>query len=361
MLTAIRALTELKTADVLSEGLKEWLGSPSDGTPENVLDLWRYIEFYAQPLNEDQLKVVTLNHKEVRQLVSRVSSSLLQAADPANFLAGAERAPTRGEIRVLEKLKGHKLQQLLGLLKTETDARLIELAQYVAIRQHGDDRGDDAWLTMDRSFRLLLDAFDVDFRMSLSNQRDGREGGPLSTSLRPTRLFMISRVSVAGRKREPCGGAVTSSSGRATTLAEIFDSDSVECAIGGGDRCYHGLLGRFDMIYWEPTRAMSRCFLPKCQFRGGDIGGLLSRLPYFERMEHGLPFRLPSAGGGAVDGRANKYMKEHLPLVAVLSILLSERSARMDFLTRLLMACDTQPPEDGDALRQTLSRACQSA
>lgn len=110
------------------------------------------------------------------------------------------------------------------------------------------------------------------------------------------------------------------------------------------------LLGRYDFLGIYPTRLMCRCPLPEFpQIQAGDNQAALLPL-FFGRREVGIPIRLDpeKASSGTwpvIDG---------FNIAAIIAITLNHRSARLDFLYRILKACS---PKEKQRIRKEIEEA----
>ncbi|WP_133510099.1 hypothetical protein [Candidatus Thiosymbion oneisti] len=102
-----------------------------------------------------------------------------------------------------------------------------------------------------------------------------------------------------------------------------------------GRRYYQGVLGRYDLVSWIKTRPMCRCTLPQFPQPNGaslEPAWEIEEFPaFFVRREQAVPVRLDPKRPFPDDGT---------PVLAILSVTLTQRYARIDALRRLLRARD---------------------
>lgn len=107
-----------------------------------------------------------------------------------------------------------------------------------------------------------------------------------------------------------------------------------------GKRYYQEVLGRYDVVAWIKTRPMCRCTLP--EFHPDEPEWELEEFPsFFVRREQAVPVRLdPTRPFPKDEKEDNEKEKKRLPVLAILSVTLTQRYACVDALYRLLRAWD---------------------
>ncbi|MCB2261899.1 MAG: hypothetical protein LGR52_03025 [Candidatus Thiosymbion ectosymbiont of Robbea hypermnestra] len=118
-----------------------------------------------------------------------------------------------------------------------------------------------------------------------------------------------------------------------------------------GRRYYQGVLGRYDLMAWIKTRPMCRCTLPEfsqppCAKPERPNFWEVEEFPaFFVRREQAIPVRLDHKRPFPDEEAPGK----EIPVLAVLSVALTQRYARIDALHRLLRAWDERynPHEPG--------------
>ncbi|NOZ83816.1 MAG: hypothetical protein GXP60_03265 [Epsilonproteobacteria bacterium] len=116
---------------------------------------------------------------------------------------------------------------------------------------------------------------------------------------------------------------------RSSTCGAINEYSEKLLGEADGQQKNTKLLGRYDILNIEPVRSISRCKLPV--FPNDNE---TDKFPsFFVRRELAIPIRLKEKSWRLIE-KSNSENKT--PILAVLSIVLTRRSTRLDFLTRVL-------------------------
>lgn len=316
------AIRLLEGTELLPQRVRAWLSNTNADVEDSINALYKEIRAYL-------CRGETYRELGLRDILrdARFSPRVLLLAHPYNL---ADRRRMRNtDMVVLEYLQGQKLEQLLEIMKDmkEEGVRELEpLATFLELRtNHLSTNGP-----FPQRLRQILHAFARPPNMKAAQE--------WKKTLPDIAHYSLSRMGISG--------AHDYRRGRAQTLVENVVRNSAwseaqayepgawnEAEDVSNARLFQCVLGTNDIIGLSQSPPLRRWTLPHfLPDEGKHAPPNETFLPFFERRERAFLLQ----PGKRANGGATETIKE--PSLAFISVCLSQRAVRIDFLWRLLTA-----------------------
>ena len=328
----------------LPENIDSWLGTESKLRVEKIEYLWTQIESvlkrYKEKNNRGRIFVDRIEIKKlIAPLIKEHPARSLFYLHPV--ISG--RTVDNESKTMLEKIYGYKLQQLIDIFEKEfcqkvkvipevsatINAKLCRLQvmynylqpiySYLSIRKRDD-------INHELSIKFLVDSLDQKDNMSKEKE------------LYPIRLFQITRTVFGGIAYSSKKDQEQYKNNSRLSLVEVLSnppfeiedvSDNDEMMITPPKETSTGwaqpVLGKEDLISFIPVRPLYRNKLPKY---GKDKKYSEIWPPFYERKEMAILFPWKNV----------TWHKIKTPILAMLSVRLNQRNARLSFIARIINA-----------------------
>ncbi len=378
----------------LLDRLIVWLEGPANDGRENlsqkVSGVWSLIKNIICDLSQVEMLLLGDPHDKVkikclRNLVENVPSKAIHSVNsnnlPSEFyewrfsgtnkrVSDVGNASTALIDNVINKFEGYKLAELEGILHEEFDNfdnprdvfgdSLVELLGFLMLHRSEITCDEmrkytktNVQMNRDEKIEYILRTM----RAVLCDEKKSHDVslGEISSNGFGLRLFNISRFLLSGPLSDPNSLKEIASSDNDDFLLIRMSEESqwtdksIRSANNAHSRGidswsgrYQPVLGRYDLIALEPCRPLFRSMLP--YFHPGNNKDFEPSfkaripekfIPYIRRQELAIPF-IVSPGSNSNAHIIEKYEGSH-HLYAAIAVILVQRSARMDFLARMIM------------------------